>query len=344
MKKIIKTLTFVLLIVFAVAFVFGCGGSKDDTNTGKGIGKNDDNAIVIGVSLPQLDADGFSANLIGIKEEAAKYNAAVIPFDAANEVDKQIKQIEDFITQGVDAIIFIPIDASAMVAGVEKANSANIPIIAMDRATQGGNLSGLVESDNVAHGRAAADLMLEAAKAQGKTAKDLKVLELLGAQASSSGIERHEGFTNRAKELGITIVSALPTEYQADKAYAATLDAFQANPDINAITMASDVAMYSGVESALKQLNKLYPVGQDGHIIITGIDGGPQGIAAIKAGYIDGIAGQSLLEIGTKSVDIAMKTINGENVEERIIRIEPQLIKKDNADSVELWAVKIANK
>ena len=166
------------------------------------------------------------------------------------------------------------------------------------------------------------------------------MLELLGAQASSSGVERHEGFSERCKELGITIVSSLPTEWEADEAYNSVLDGFQANADINAIFEASDIAMHSGVSAALEQLGKYAAAGKDGHIIITSVDGGPNGIDAVKEGYIDAMAEQSLLVMGSEALETVLKAIDGEEVE-KLIQLAPVSVTSENADSEELWPNKI---
>lgn len=300
--------------------------------------------LVIGVALPQLDADGYAANLIGIQEAAAAYNIEVRPVDAQNSAEDQTRQIEDFVTSEVNAIILLPVDSAALVTAVKAAVEAGIPVVCMDRSVNSDVATATVESDNAEHGSVAADLMLAAAEKQGLAASDLKVLELLGDQASSSGVERHEGFTNRCKELGITIVSSLPTNWQADQAYNSTLDAFQANDEINAIFEASDIAMHSGVSSALEQLGKYVAVGKEGHIIITSVDGGPQGCEEVANGFIDGIAQQSLLDMGGQALEIAVKAINGETISNKLVRLAPVQVTIENATSKDLWPAKIAEK
>ena len=298
--------------------------------------------LVFGITMPKLDAAGFRINTDSARKYCDENGIKLTELSAEYSVETQTLQIEDFITQGVDAIIFTSVDTKGMIAAVEEANAAGIPIVAMDSSVEGGKLAGLIESDNALHGVMGCDLMADAAKAAGIDLKDLKVLELLGAQATSPGLERSKGFTQRAAELGITIVSSLPTEWQSDKAYNAVLDAFQANPGINAIFEASDIAMHGGVEPALKQINKLIKAGEKGHIIITSVDGGPQGIDAIRSGYIDGIAVQSLIVMGYKAAETAHKAVKGELPEEGlIVKIAPVAATMANVDSPDLWANQI---
>ncbi len=182
--------------------------------------------LSLGVTVPALDADGFKVNADSARKAAVSRGADFTEFSANNSVERQISQIEDMVAQGMNAIVINPTDSNAVSTAVQKANAANIPVVAMDRNINNCVLAALVESDNVAHGVGAANLMAEAASKAGIKVEDLRILELLGDQSTSSGVERHEGFTNRAKELGMTVVKSLPTLWQNDRAYNSTLDAF----------------------------------------------------------------------------------------------------------------------
>lgn len=351
MKKIRNILSVLLVLILALNLVACSTGKTEDTSSTKTDGnkevidddskddlKKEDKKITFGISMPQLDNDGFKANLIGIEQAAAKLGIEILTADAKNTADTQMQQIEDFITKGVDAIVMCPIDSAALAAAVQKANAAGIPVSAFDRNVSDGELVGLAESDNSKHGEKAAELMAEAAEKNGLAVSDLVVLELQGALATSSGLERSEGFIQKAEELGLNIVASLPTEYKMDLAYSAVLDAFQANPDINAIFIPSDNACYSGVESALRQLDKLIPVGEEGHIILTSVDGGPQGLEGVRNDFIDGIAAQSKLKMSEEAMQLAYNVVTGVENEETIVRILPTPVTKENVEDETLWA------
>lgn len=297
-----------------------------------------ENPLVFGIAMPQLDNDGFKANMVGIRQFAEANGIEIVVNDAKNTADVQMQNVEDLITKGVDAIVMCPVDSGAAAAAVQKAVDANIPVISFDRNVSGDLLAGLAESNNTAHGAAAADLMVEQAEASGLGVEGLVVLELMGTQSASAGLERHVGFADRAKELGINIVSALPCDFKNDVAYNCVLDAFSANPNINAIYIPSDNACYAGVESALSQLGKLIPVGEPGHIMIVTVDGGPLGLEGIRNGYVDAIAAQSKLLMSEEAMSLALKIVKGEAVEQNIIRINPTKVTKENVDDPSLWA------
>jgi len=310
----------------------------DKAARGESVELSGESGVTIGIVMPALDNDGWRAIYIGALGKAIELGANVITLDARDKVENQLAMIEDMITQEVDAIVFVPVDSAAMSAAVVKANEAGIPVIAMDRSTQGGDVAALVESNNVEIGRTGADLMAEVADEFGVAIEDLKILELLGDLATSAGQERHEGFSTRGQELGFNVVAELPTYWQADKANAAVLDAFAANPDINAIYMASGCAMYTGVESAMRSLGNFIPRDEVGHIMLISTDGCPAPLEAMRGGYVDADSAQQLLTMGMEAIAAAFAAAQGGAPESPIIRLGPDPIRPDNVDDPFHWA------
>ena len=74
-----------------------------------------------------------------------------------------------------------PVDPDAIVASVEAANAAGIPVLAVDRTASGGMVTSLIASDNVAGGRMAGEALFEAMGGSGK------VIEVQGDMAVASG-------------------------------------------------------------------------------------------------------------------------------------------------------------
>lgn len=288
---------------------------------------------MIGLTMAALDHVGWLAIYTGVLMGVAQENTGLITFSGQNSAETQMSQMEDFITKKVKAIILNPVDSAALSAGVEKANRAGIPVVTLDRSTKSGEVAALVESDNVACGREAAKLMAEAAKG-----KQLKVLVLQGDMATSAGAERHQGFIEEAKNHpNLQIVSTLPAYWKPEVANSATLDAFQAHPDINAIYMPSDNLYTEPVVAALQQLNKLYPVDDPKHVILVGVDGGPVIIDKIRKGYADGSASQDLYGMGKQALIYAKMAAEGKKIPNRINRIPPTRITKSNVDDPNLW-------
>lgn len=296
--------------------------------------------LVIGLSMPEIKTDGFTAMANCVKMYADQAGVELLVADANNDAATQMSQIEDFITKGVDGIIMCPADSGALSAAVEKANTASIPVVCMDRSVTSGDITALIESDNVEHGYQAGLYMAEAAEKAGIALSDLKILELQGDLATSAGQERSEGFQKACTEKGMTIVTSLPTYWDPDTSYNATLDAFQAYPEINAIFEASDSIMCAAVNSALDQLGKSFKVGEEGHIIVTTVDGCPVVLDAIRAGSVDATAVQSLLTFGQVAIEKVIAAAKGEisvtaNETQRLAPVKATI---DNVESPDLWA------
>ena len=153
MKKLMA-LILALAVVLSLAACAGKTEPTTNTSTSPTTSSTTSEApkeknLVFGVAMPQLDNDGFKANLIGIKQFAEENGIELIVTDAKATADAQMQQIEDLITKKVKAIVMCPVDSGALAAAVEKAKAAGIPVISFDRNVEGNILTGLAESDNI---------------------------------------------------------------------------------------------------------------------------------------------------------------------------------------------------
>lgn len=112
-------------------------------------------------------------------------------YDGNNDIEKQIKDIENLIKQKVDVIIVSPIKSKPITEVVEKAMNAGIPILIIDRKTESENYTAFVGADNIEIGRNAANYIL--LKANNKTAR---IIEIKGLSGSSPAFERSLGFNH----------------------------------------------------------------------------------------------------------------------------------------------------
>ena len=71
-------------------------------------------AAEIGVSMALFDDNFLTVLRNGMQDYAAKMDGVNLQVeDAQNDVGKQLNQIQNFIAQGVDAIIVNPVDTDA---------------------------------------------------------------------------------------------------------------------------------------------------------------------------------------------------------------------------------------
>ena len=104
-----------------------CGSNPASTSTKQ---------VKIGLALSTLNNPFFVTLKNGAQKAANAAGAQLLVGDGANDNAKQADEISTFITQKVDVMIVNPTDSDAVVPSVQKANSANIPVISVDRKSR----------------------------------------------------------------------------------------------------------------------------------------------------------------------------------------------------------------
>ncbi|MGW0825503.1 sugar ABC transporter substrate-binding protein [Streptomyces sp. NPDC002845] len=111
------------------------GGNQTEARPTKG----DD--ITVGLLLPETANtryDKFDFPIIKRKVEELTENKGTVQYaNAEADAEKQSRQLEQMITDGVDVILLDAVDAKGIASGVEKAKDEGIPVIAYDRLAEG---------------------------------------------------------------------------------------------------------------------------------------------------------------------------------------------------------------
>jgi inositol transport system substrate-binding protein len=203
--------------------------------------------------------------------EAAKADPDVeVNFtDANNDASKQLDQIDNLIAQKVNAIVVVPVDYEGIVPGVEKANEAGIPIIALGIQSAGGKYT-FVGSKNIDAGVMQGEFM------KANLPKDAKILYLQGTPGLYHSQERLKGFQDALQRPDVTTLATLTGNYDRAEGMKVTEDWIQSFPQFDAIIAAND-QMALGALQALQAANRLKGV------MISGVDGTPDAVNAIKA-------------------------------------------------------------
>jgi ABC-type sugar transport system substrate-binding protein len=118
----------------------------------------------------------------------------------------------------------------------------------------------------------------------------------------------------------ITVISK-PTEWKAEKFSQATLDVVSAEA-VDGIYMHSDCVGTKVVLAALEQLGKKFARGEEGHIFLTGVDGCPDALQAIRDGFSDQASSQPMPDFGVVLVDYMEMEMNGEAITEGTVTKE----------------------
>ena len=107
----------------------------------------------------------------------------LIFLDANGDVSRQNNDIQDLITQGVDAIIINPVNPDAVAPSIEAAVRAGIPVITVDRSANSDDVSAHIGRDNVAMGRLVGAAVVARLKRDGVSGA--KIIEIQGDAAAA---------------------------------------------------------------------------------------------------------------------------------------------------------------
>ena len=116
---------------------------------------------VIGLSLDTLKEERWKSDRDTFIAKAEALGATVIVQSANSDDTRQVRDIEALIVKGVDVIVVVPHNGSAMTKAVKAANEAKIPVISYDRLIMNADIALYLTFDNVKVGEAQARYAVE---------------------------------------------------------------------------------------------------------------------------------------------------------------------------------------
>ncbi|MFD2092667.1 multiple monosaccharide ABC transporter substrate-binding protein [Blastococcus deserti] len=135
-----------------------CGGEGAGSGSGGGGG---DEELSIGVSMPTQTSERWIADGNSVKEQLEEQGYEVDLQYAGDDIPTQSQQVDQMITQGVDALIIAAIDGTALASQLQAAADADIPVISYDRLIRDSeNVDFYVTFDNFEVGVAQANALL----------------------------------------------------------------------------------------------------------------------------------------------------------------------------------------
>ena len=326
-----KLLALVLALIMVLA-LFGCA-AKEETPADADVSEDvASEGMVIGYSLGDLNAAFFEAEKLEAERLAEELGIEIIVTVADGDTDKQNAQIEDLITKGVDAICCVPQDTNAIMTAVDACAEAGVPFVAVGRPPVDlTNVSFSILADEVICGEMGAQLIKERAEAAG--IEQVKVIEMIGDYSDMNAVNRQEGFEAKAEEYGFEIVGTVATEWNADTAYTRFNDLVTTGVEFNAVYLPSDMLISSTI-SVLEQHGLFFPVGEAGHVIVTGTDGETASIQAIRDGKTDGVVNADAFVCAREGILAAKAFVEGNPPEGTSKVIDLMLVHTDNVEQL----------
>ena len=272
--------------------------------------------FLIGFSQSTM-IDPWRINMLEQMKDAVKEHKDVIGFvftDGQNDNMKQISDVEDLFSKGIDLLIISPREAEPLTSVVERVFEAGVPVITLDRNITSNSYTCFIGASNFKIGEGAGRLIASLLKEAGR------VIEMEGILGATPTLDRSDGFHSVIDSFPeIQVIGKQPADYLREPALRIMEDFLQSQPQIDGVYAHND-------EMALGALTALKAAGREG-VIVIGIDGQKEAFESIMAGkmtatfiYPNGSA---------QAIEVALKILRGEKVPKKI-ELESQLVNQSN--------------
>lgn len=284
-------------LVTAAVLLVGCSSADS--------GDVEGDKIVLGADFPVLDqflqtvADAMQA-----KADELGVELQITTSD--NKTDQQLANVENFISNGVDGIIVLPIEADATGPVTEAAQSAEIPLVYVNRHPAV-DVPGVpfVGSDELFAGTVEMEALAELAGNEGN------VVILQGPPGHQGATLRTQGCKDVAAAAGMTVTKEQVANWSREEALGVVENWIQAGDPIAAVCANND-------EMALGAIQAFKNAGMLDEVVIGGVDATPDALAAMEAGDLEVTVFQDGVGQGAGGVETVLALINGETVEDYV--------------------------
>lgn len=326
----IRTVGWLAAILTTAAVLTGCDNNPSASTTQPAAGGEGAKRIAV---VPKGTSHEFWKSVErGAKAAGAERGATIVWKGPVQESDRaaQVQIVEQFATEGVDAIVLAPLDRAALVRPVAQAVAKGIPVIIFDSALDGEvgkDFVSFVATDNKEGGRIAGRELVRRLNGKGK------VVMMRYAEGHGSTGDRETGF--------LEIVKATPgIEMLVENRYGGATAADSQNTALNLVDQIrlADAVFTPNESSTFGMLQALRQSGLAGQKIFVGFDTSTALIDALKAGEIAALVAQNPQKMGREGVNVALDKIAGKDVPPSVDS-GAALITKDNLESDEVQAV-----
>lgn len=266
----------------------------------------------VAVSMTSFDNPFLTILLNGIRSEAERTGKIeLLAEDAQLDPAKQLNQVQNFIANGVNAIIVNAVDGDATAGITKAAADARVPLVyvnhppaELDSGLPAG--TAFVGSNELDSGTMEAKAACKLMDGKGKAVILMGPLENHAALVRTKDVE--DVFSQ--PDCKIEIVEKQTANWNRTQAQDLVSSWLTAGVKFNAVVANND-EMAIGAAQALKAAG----VSMD-KIVIAGIDATPDGLAAMKAGDIDINVFQNATKQGEVSVQTAVRMAVGEKTDQ----------------------------
>jgi inositol transport system substrate-binding protein len=296
-----KKVNLFLLIVMLMGIVSACAPAQSTEPAASG----GDGTIRIGLTMKFDDLWLTTLRDAMTEYAASQPGVELIAVDSKEDVATQLGQVENFVAQGVDAIIIIPANTDAADPMTKAAQDAGIPLVYVNRIPS--NLpEGVVYvgSDSIQAGIMQAEWLAEQLGGKGN------VVIMNGDLAQEAAQMRTEGEKQVfAKFPDIKIIREDTGNWSRDQGLALMENWLASGDQINAVAANND-------EMAIGALQAIEAAGQLGNILVGGVDASPDALQEMDKGRLNVTVFQNAKGQGEGGIKAAIALAKGEAIDQ----------------------------
>lgn len=260
-----------------------------------------DKKIKIAVSMNRQAERRWAVDRAAMEAEAKREGVELIFQYADSDPAKQTSQVENLLSQEPNVLIIVPADREAAGALVQKAHSADVPVVGYDGGVTTAKLDYYVTRDNAAVGTLQAKAALRfAGKGNYALIKGDPGNDVAQTIASSyEAVFKDNSDANIVFDQFIVGWSPATAQSNAENVLSANTD------NIQAFVVTND-GMATGVAQALKSRNLV------GKVFLSGLDGETPNLKLIADGVQTMTGYTDLVDHGSAAVKAAVALAKGE--------------------------------
>jgi ribose transport system substrate-binding protein len=261
----------------------------------------------------------------GVKLAGEIKGIKILDYQSDYQAEKEMANIEDAITLGVDGIILFSVSASAIDAAVVKANEAGIPMFMVYGFSEENKdrFVGSIQSDGIISGNLMGEWVAE-------NIPEGEIACIAGMLGRGDAERYRDGFFEVAlNNPKLVNVGTYPGDWDTQKAFNVMQDLITAYPNLQAVFVQNE-GMSMGAIRALEEAGKL------NQVTLVSQNGSPDGEVIISEGKLTATVGWSCAQESILALRMLYDNLNGKEVP-KLTLTPMKVITRSNLDEIVPW-------
>ena len=305
-------------MILIVAFVLGACAAAPAASSAAVSPEPTAKTYKIGFSHCNLTILWMAELQTHVEKKAKELGVDLIITNANDDKNKQVTDVENLLSQGIDGLLIVPVDSKAAVQLVDMATAKGVPVTVASRAIAADAVVSFATGDDLEAGRLVGQYFADVLGGKGN------IVLLPGPLGLNPVILRTQGFKEvLAKYPDMKIVAEQVADNNRAKAVTVTENILTANPKIDAVFGTND-------EMALGAYIAMKAAGRANEAKIATVGGHMETFTSIKNGEMSACVFYPNT-MGARALELLVDHLNGKTVAKKDI-VPSALITKDNVD------------